>query len=197
MAEMNKKKNDEIEIDLGRLFRAILKRAWLIGAVSVLCAVLVALGTLLFATPMYESSAMFYVNNGSLSQGGSSSGISSGDLTVSRNLVESYIIILNTRESLNEVIDYAGVDYSYKTLKKMISSSAVNNTEIFEVVVSSPDPQEAQEIASAIAHVLPQRISSIIDLCLFILKFAHTKVGISAVIAGITQFLTTQESIQT
>ena len=163
MAEMNKKKNDEIEIDLGRLFRAILKRAWLIGAVSVLCAVLVALGTLLFATPMYESSAMFYVNNGSLSQGGSSSGISSGDLTVSRNLVESYIIILNTRESLNEVIDYAGVDYSYKTLKKMISSSAVNNTEIFEVVVSSPDPQEAQEIASAIAHVLPQRISSIIE----------------------------------
>lgn len=154
---------EELKIDLARLFRAIVDRIWVIGTVSVLCAVLTVLGTFLFVTPLYESSAMFYVNNGSQSQGNASSGISSGDLSVSRNLVESYIIILNTRETLNDVIDYADVDYSYKDLKEMISAAAVNDTEIFEVVVTSPDPQEAQEIASAIASILPRRISGIIE----------------------------------
>ena len=79
MAEMNKKKNDEIEIDLGRLFHAILDRAWIVAAVSVLCAVLTLVGTFCFVTPQYESAAMFYVNNNNLSFGDTSVSISSGD----------------------------------------------------------------------------------------------------------------------
>ena len=89
--------------------------------------------------------------------------ISSGDLSTSRNLVESYIVILNTRESLNDVIDYAGVNLTYKDVREMISAAAVNETEIFEVVVTSPDPAEAEKIANAIAYILPKRISSIIE----------------------------------
>ena len=38
-----------------------------------------------------------------------------------------------------------------------------NSTEIFEVVVTSPSPKEAEEIANAIAYILPKRISSIIE----------------------------------
>lgn len=34
------RKNDELEIDLSRLFGALLKRAWIIGIVSVFCAIL-------------------------------------------------------------------------------------------------------------------------------------------------------------
>ena len=43
--------NDEIEIDLSRLLGALLKRAWLIGIVAVLCAVLTLVGTVLFVAP--------------------------------------------------------------------------------------------------------------------------------------------------
>ena len=163
MAEMNKKKNDEIEIDLGRLFHAILDRAWIVAAVSVLCAVLTLVGTFCFVTPQYESAAMFYVNNNNLSFGDTSVSISSGDLSTSRNLVDSYIVILKTRETLADVIDYAGVSYSYRELRDMISASAVNETEIFRVVVTCPDPVEGERIANAIAYILPKRISTIID----------------------------------
>jgi capsular exopolysaccharide synthesis family protein len=163
MDGMNKKKHDEVEIDLGRLFRALLSRAWMIAIVSVLCTVLTVVGTILFITPKYESAAMFYVNNSNLSFGDTSVSISSGDLSTSRNLVDSYIVILNTRETLNDVIDYAGVPYTYRELQKMISAKAVNETEIFRVTVTNPDPLEAEKIANAIAYILPKRISTIID----------------------------------
>jgi len=163
---MNEKlveKNEEIEIDLQRVLSAIWQKIWLILLVAVLCAGLTLAGTMTLITPLYKSSAMFYVNNNSVSVGDTSFSLSSGDLVTSRNLVKSYIVILNTRESLNDVIDYAGVDRSYSEVRGMISADAVNETEIFQVVVTSPDPQEAEKIANAIAYILPKRISSIIE----------------------------------
>ena len=159
----DKKRTSEIEIDIGRVLRAVLNRAWLVGLVAILSAVVVLAGTFFFVTPKYEAAAMFYVNNNNLSLNDSSGSISSGDLSTSRNLVESYIVILNTRQTLMDVIDYSGAPYTYQQLQDMISAEAVNEVEIFKVTVNSPDPQEAAQIANAIAYVLPNRIADIID----------------------------------
>ena len=156
-------KNEEIEIDLQKVFGAVWNKAWLIAVVSVLCAVIAFVGTFFFITPQYEATAMFYVNNNNLSLGDASVSISSGDLTTSRNLVDSYIVILNTRETLVDVIDYAGASLTYKELREKISSSSVNETEIFQVTVTDPNPQEAEKLANAIAYILPKRIGTIID----------------------------------
>ena len=163
MNEKEFQKNEEIEIDLGRVFRAVFDRAWLVAIAAVLCAVLTFVGTFFFITPKYESAAMFYVNNSNLSLGDASFSISSGDLSTSRNLVDSYIVILNTRETLVDVIDYAGASRTYKELREMIASEAVDETEIFRVTVTSTDPQEAERLANAIAYILPKRIGTIID----------------------------------
>lgn len=158
-------KNEEVEIDLSRLIGALLSKAWLIGIVAVVCAVAVLMGTIFFITPQYQSTAKFYVNNSSFSSFSEDvlSSITSADISASRGLVKTYIVILNTRETLNDVIDYAGVDRTYGQLKGMISASAVDSTEIFQVVVTSPDPEEAEKIANAIAYILPNRIKDIID----------------------------------
>jgi len=155
--------NDEIEIDLQRLLGALINKAWLMVISAILGAVLAFCGTFFFVTPQYQSSAMFYVNNNSLSLGEASLSISSADISASRGLVKTYIVILNTREALNDVIDYAGVNLNYGQLKSMISAEAVDSTEIFKVVVTSPDPSEAEKIADAITYILPKRISSIIE----------------------------------
>ena len=42
-------------------------------------------------------------------------------------------------------------------------SILIDGTEVFQVVVTSEDPKEAEEIANAIAYILPNRIKSIID----------------------------------
>ena len=163
--EDNRANSEELEIDLQQLFGALVKKAWLIGITAVLCAVLAFMGTLFFITPKYQSTAKFYVNNSSLSSFSEAalSSITSADISASRGLVKTYIVILNTRETLNDVIDYAGVDRTYSQLKNMISAEAVDSTEIFQVVVTSPDPAEAEKIANAIAYILPNRIKEIID----------------------------------
>ena len=159
----NKKSGGSREFNLQRLASVLLRKSWIIALTAVACAVAIFLATFYLVTPKYQSSAMFYVNNGSLSFGGASVSIESGDLTAAKSLVESYIVILTTRETANDIIDYAGVDRSYGELKDMISAAAVNSTEIFEVVVTSEDPQEARDIAYAITQVLPKRIDGIID----------------------------------
>ena len=162
--KMNQPQNNEIEIDLQQLLRALVSKAWLIGLAAVLCAVLTFFATLFFVTPLYQSSSMFYVNNNSLNVGEMAlSSITSADITASKNLVNSYIVILKTRESINDVIDYAGVDRTYSEVNSMISAASVSSTEIFRVTVTSPDPEEAEKIADAIAYILPKRIANIIE----------------------------------
>jgi capsular polysaccharide biosynthesis protein len=110
--------------------------------------------------PTYSSSVMLYVNNG----------MSVGDIfemnnnliTGARNLVDTYIVMLQNRTTLNKVIEKADVNYDYDDLEDMIKAESVNGTEIIRITVTSTDPYEAAEIANAIAIVLPSRISEII-----------------------------------
>ncbi len=163
MNEKAKNNKDVIEIDLGRIWRAIWHRAWIVLIASVLCMTIALVYTNFFVTPKYKASAMFYVNNNSLSVGDASFSISQGDITAAKSLVDTYIVILRSRACLNDVIDYAGVEMTDSQLRSMISATAVNSTEIFEVVVTSPDPKEAENMANAIAYILPKAISSIVE----------------------------------
>ena len=155
MDERKVNKNEEIEIDFARLFRALISKAWLVGIGAILCGMLAFLGALFLVTPMYQSSATFYVNNGSTVS------ISSGDLTASRDLVDSYIVILNTRPFLKEVMDRAGVNHSYREMEEMISAEAVDGTEFLRVAVTGPNPQETERIAKAIGEALPNQINGL------------------------------------
>lgn len=162
MNENKFERNEEMQIDTQRLWAAIRHKKWLIALASLVTAAAVFLVTVFLITPQYQSTAMFYVNN--YAQMSESTGsITSSDISASKNLVDSYIVILNTRATLTEIIDYAGVDRTCEDLEDMLDASAVNATEIFQVVVTSPDPQEAAKIADAITHVLPLRISSILE----------------------------------
>ena len=153
---------DTIELDLKRLVQPLLNKAWQIGLVTILCGIFAFVGSIMLLTPKYQASALFYVNN-SVSFGDSTLGISNGDILSSKSLVESYIVILKSRATLMDVIDYAESNRTYGQLSGMISAEDVNGTEIFRVTVTSPDPLEAEILANAIAHVIPRRISTIIE----------------------------------
>lgn len=161
---MNESQNNDIfEIDLLHLIKLLLKRLWII----VLCAVLaggIALSYAVFlVTPTYESTAKLYVNNSSFSFGGASVSISSGELSAAKSLLETYIVILKTRTTLEKVIEDAELDYTYEELRSRVSASSVNNTEIFQITVEGPDPEENKLIIDTIVAVLPDIIASIID----------------------------------
>lgn len=140
---------EELEIDLARIFRALVRR-WL----PILLAALVTaggffLGAGYLVPPRYESGVMIYVYG--------------GDLGTARKLVESCMVILTTRETQRAILAHAGVDRSCEDLDDMISAEAMGETEFFRVTVTGKDPVEAERIADAIAEVMPGQVSALIE----------------------------------
>ena len=160
--KQNNTQAEAIELDLRRLIQPLLNKAWQIGLVTILCGIFAYVASVMLLTPKYQASALFYVNN-SVSLGDSSLSISNGDIVTSKSLVDSYIVILKSRATLTDVIDYADSNKTYEQLSSMVTAADVEGTEIFRVTVTSPDPKEAETLANAIAHVIPKRIGSIIE----------------------------------
>lgn len=157
--------NEEMEIDLLELASALLDKWIAILTTTVLGAVIALVFTVFFITPKYESSISFYVNNSSVNLGGTKLSLTTGDINAAQELVSTYIVILNTRNTLDDVAKSAHVDYSFEQLSSMISANAIDNTEVFKVTVTSSDPKEARAIAKTIGEVLPLKITSIIEGC--------------------------------
>lgn len=158
-------RNGEIELDLLRLWKALWHRLWaIVLAAAVFC--MGALGyTQLCIEPLYKAKVLMYVNSSDISVGGTKLSISEAELSAAQSLVDTYIVILNTRTTLQDVIEEAGVSYTYEELmsREMIRAAAVNGTEVFAVEVTSTDPEEAALLANTIARVLPGKIASIVE----------------------------------
>lgn len=156
-----KQSSDYIDIDLGRLALVCLKKWWLIVTATILFGAAAFGTTRFFITPTYESTVKIYVNNSDINVGNLA--ITASDLTASRSLVDVYKVILNTKDTLDIVIERAGVEYDYKQLMDMLDTSTVNDTQVFEVAVTSTSAKEAELIASTIGNVLPDVIAGIIE----------------------------------
>ncbi len=154
---------DEMEIDLLKLFKALWKRALVIILVALIFAAAFFAYTLLMISPSYDATASIYVNNSSFSFGSTSFSISPSELSASNSLVNTYIYILKSRTTLEDVIDRAQLPYTYEQLSKMITTTAIQNTAAFDVTVRTSSPTMSEQIANAIAEVLPNRIAEIVD----------------------------------
>lgn len=151
------------EIDLMQLLYALWHRVWIIIIAAILCGGIAFSYVTFMVRPKYQAEAMIYVNNSSFSLGNTTYSISSGELAAAQSLVDTYIVILKTRNTLNEVIEKAGLNYSYQQLYGMISAKPINNTEVFSITVTDYDPKEAERIANIIADILPDKIADIVD----------------------------------
>lgn len=151
------------DIDVVALLRRLWKNFLAIALAALLfgCA---AFGyTAVLVEPEYQATASMYVNNSSFSLGATSFSVSSSDLSASTSLVSVYLYILESRTTLEEVIQTAELTYTPDQLKRMISTRSVSKTGAFEVTVTSTNPAEVELIANSIAKILPERIAEIVD----------------------------------
>lgn len=155
--------NEYITIDVMKIVNGLVKRIWIILiAMAIGGAALFSYATF-FVTPLYEASVLMYVNNSQLSVGATAIKLTSSDISAARGLVDTYQVILKARMTLEDVIRIGELDCSYESLKNMIKTETVNETEVFSVTVTCDDPHEAEHIANTIARVLPDKISNIVE----------------------------------
>lgn len=152
--EVSKQKN---EINVLFIIQSLLHH-WYVILIAVLVLGLGAFSfAKLFVTPTYSSTVKFYVNNDS-----DSVNVSSSELQAAQDLVNTYIAILETPDTLNMIIEKAGLSCNSKQLNKMIQATTVNQTEVFAITVTTTDPEASLLIAQTICEVFPDRISDIV-----------------------------------
>lgn len=158
-------REQELEIDVLELARALWKKAWAILLAAVIFAGSFLACTVVFIKPKYTAQTLLYVNSSNISLGSAKVSISASELSAAQSLVDTYIVILKTRTTLNDVIAQSGVPYTYEEIinNNMIQAEAVNSTEVFAIKVTSTDPKEAETLANTIGAVLPNKIASIVE----------------------------------
>lgn len=150
----------EIEYSLSDIISILLKRLWII----VLCVAVGTAGTFLISQflieKQYTASVQMYVspNKENPSAIGSIS-----ELNYAQAVVDTYIEILKTTSFLDSVAKSVKLGLNGEELKKRIQITAVNNTEIFEIKVEYPDPENALLIANTISELAPRKIIEIKD----------------------------------
>lgn len=150
----------ENQSSLQALFFVLKERLIFICAIGVATAVAAALITMFLISPVYSSTAKFYVNN---TQDQMSS-VSQQDMSASKSLAESSIVIVkNSSQLLQKVIDKSGVKCTTAWLRANIAAGTYSGTEAFYISVSSTDPKKAHAIADAFYSIIPKEIPDIIN----------------------------------
>ena len=154
------KMEQKLEINLRDIFKVLLKRLWIIALCAILVGGAVLMYTMNFVVPLYQASVTIYVNNNSSRD---STYITSGDLAVALRLVYTYVNIIESDKVLERVIDETGLMLTASQIRGMLSAEPVDETEMFEITITSPNPQMSADIANAIASVAPAEIAEIIE----------------------------------
>lgn len=154
-------RQEEQEIDLLKLLRVLLGKIWLIAAAAFVGGLMFLLYTLFFITPQYKSSALLYVNNSSIDIGSTKLNISSGDISASSSLIDTYVVILKSRTTLEQAIKEGKLPYSYDQLSRKVSGSAEGKTPVFKITVQDADPEMAAHITNTIVEIMVDANSGI------------------------------------
>lgn len=107
----------------------------------------------------YTSSVQLYVENKSAT----ADQLSSSDITVAQQLVDTCSIIFTSDSVLDKLAEDDMIDYDSDELKDMINVGAVNNTEIMKIVITGSDPDEAMYIATKMRDICMSEYARVIS----------------------------------
>ena len=158
---MRNEHRENLEIDLQKLLLAYLRKWWLIVAAAVVAGLLALYVTANFITPMYEAEVTVYVNNIRSDQ--QVEYISNTNLATSQRLVNTYIAIIESGTLLEKVAEESGLEVTVKDIHKAMKAEQVDDTELFTVTITLPDPEQAAQLANTLAEVAPSEIGEIVE----------------------------------
>lgn len=107
-------------------------------------------------TPLYRASISFCIFSDERE-----GAVTSNDLTSDSRLAGTYKILLKSQPATEAISAALGGSISPKELASMITTSSQVDTQIINVYVTSPDPQEACDVANAVADAAPAAVRAI------------------------------------
>jgi capsular polysaccharide biosynthesis protein len=145
--ENGRELDNEIEIDLKEMFLEILSYWQWVALALVLGAVIAYSVSKFLMVPQYESTSQLYV----LSK--STSITSLADIQTGTSLTNDYMVVVEGRPVLEQVIANLSLNETYRSLKEKVTLNNPSNSRILEITVRDENPTIAKKIADEIASV--------------------------------------------
>ena len=145
------------EIDLKELFTFFLSKIGLLLVIVSGVCMLGCLYSIFFQKPMYNSYTTVILSSAETT-------ITTNDITLNKNLVDTYAEIVKSKRVLNQVIATLDFDVKYEALAESIGVSAVNDTEIIKITVNNSDPVDAKDIANATANIFTKEVTNLYNM---------------------------------
>lgn len=145
------------EIDLVELLYRLIEKWKIIVLACLFGALIAAVCTFYFITPMYTATSKLYVVNAK------DSAINLSDLQIGNYLASDYTEVFSNWHVHEMVLQRLGLDYTYSQLAEMVSVENPKDTRILYVNVVSDDPQEAKDMADTYAQVAREFIAVKMD----------------------------------
>lgn len=155
------------EIDLKELIGMFLEKKFLIIFVVILFAILGAVYTTQFITPLYESStSLVLVQTGTNTQTTDSSlaiseSITTTDITLNSKLVDAYAVVAKSKKVAGKVVENLKLNITADELKQMVTISSASDTQNLKVTVKHVNPEQACRIANEVAEVFIEEVVAI------------------------------------
>ena len=156
--EINRRDNNDEEIDLLQLFQALRQRWMAILAAMVLFGGIAGAGSKLLLTPQYTSQTMVYILSKETTL------TSLADLQIGSQLTKDYSVVVTSRPVMEDVIANLKLDMDYEQLRGCIQTNNPEDTRILTITVTNPDPVLARDIADNVAEVSSRYIGNIMEM---------------------------------
>ncbi len=171
--------NNEETIDLRDIFK-IIKRYSVLLLVTVVVGAVGGFSIAKFIiAPKYTSTATLYVNNTNTAKEKS---INLNDINAAQKMISTYMVILQDEDVLQSVVAKLSSEYSEdflsqyvpmvqsagekkvsaKGLKKLVSMSAVNNTEVLQIDVTTRNAMLSARICNIIVELAPSVLTRVV-----------------------------------
>ena len=145
------------ELDLKELFNLFVSKIFQIILIVVVAAVVGIIYTYGFTTPKYTSSTTLLLTG--TNEGKSENSITTSDITLNSKLVSTYGVLAKSKSVLGKVISNLNININEDTLKKNVSVSAVEDTEVIKISVTDEDPVLACKLANETAVVFCDKVT--------------------------------------
>ena len=147
------------EIDLKELIGLFWDKK---STIILLVAIFMVLGfiyTSFIVVPKYSSFTTLVLAQSPSAVEGETSSITTTDITLNSKLISTYSKLVQSKTVIRQVIANLGIDEAEEeSIRKNVSVSAEEDTEILKIIVTNKEPQKAADIANEMVVVFAEEV---------------------------------------
>ncbi len=151
------------ELDLKELFMMLWNKKVQIILIILIFAIIGIIYTMGFVTPEYSSYTTLLLA-GSGNKNSNTTTITTTDITLNSKLVSTYSVLIKSTDVVSQVVSNLGIDMNVEALKRNISVTSEDDTEVLRITVTDKNPSYAAKIANEIANVFSEKVAEIYNI---------------------------------